>query len=173
MLRTLFGPDNVTSIDVDIGEGFSEPGASVYPDDPTQRLEILWRDDTRTAVREVRLSGESTRWHTAEGISLGTTLKELEALNGFPFRLSGFAWDYGGTVVDCGRGRLRALGCNGDSGGRQNLSLLLRLHPSDDARRMPDYYEVLGEREFSSGHPAMQALNPGVYQIIVLFAPIR
>lgn len=169
MLRSLFGPENVVPGNVYVGEGFSEPGAAVYPDDAMQYLEIIWQDNTRAAVRAVRLTGDSTRWHTAEGISLGSTLKEIEAQNGFPFRLFGFAWDYGGTVAGCGRGRLQLLGCTGDDGSRQTRSILLRLQPDVEARALPEYRQVLGEKEFSSGHPAMQALNPGVYQILVTF----
>ena len=34
----------------------------------------------------------------------------------------------------------------------------------------PEYSEVIGERDFSSGHPAMQALNPSVYEMIVFLS---
>lgn len=172
-LASLFGPENVMPADVYIGEGFSEPGTSVYPDDATRHLEIMWLDDTRSTVRAVRLTGESTRWHTAEGITLGSTLKQLEELNGFPFRMFGFAWDYGGTIHSCGRGRLRMLGCDGDDGIGEARTILLRLDPSVAARALPEYHQVQGSREFSSGHPAMQALNQSVYQMIVVLAPVE
>ena len=34
----------------------------------------------------------------------------------------------------------------------------------------PWYGQVRGETEFSSGHPAMQALNPAVYEVFVEYA---
>jgi len=34
-----------------------------------------------------------------------------------------------------------------------------------DPARARFYNQVIGDREFSSGHPAMQALNPFVYEI--------
>jgi hypothetical protein len=45
---------------------------------------------------------------------------------------------------------------------------LIHLKPSEGARssehRLPFY-----QREFSSGHPAMQALNPSVYQMLIWY----
>jgi hypothetical protein len=167
MLQTIFGPGDVESVDVYVGEGVTEPGAAVFPGDPTRRLEVLWTDAARTAVKEVRLRGNSTKWRTQEGISLGSTLKDIERLNGWPFRLVGFAWDYGGTITGCGRGHLRMLGCLDGKGTSQGARAVLRLAPSADARALPEHAAVIGDREFSSGHPAMQKLNPSVSQVIV------
>lgn len=173
MLGALFGPENIERVDVQIGEGFTEPGTAVYPGEATRRIEILWLDDTRTTPREIRLTGAASLWKTEEGISLGSTLKEIENLNGWPFRLAGFAWDYGGTILDCGGGRLTRLGCLDpkDRTRRTHLrSIIVRLGPDLEVRTHPEYRQVLGDREFSSGHPAMQALNPRVYQMIILFS---
>ena len=170
MLERLYGADNVETADVEIGEGFTEPGTVVYPEDPQRRLEVVWLDQSRLVVKEVRLTGETSAWHTRDGISLGTTLKEIEVINRFPFRLAGFAWDYGGTIVGCGRGRLGMIGCaDGDDDTESSRSryIVIRLGPDVEARGEPAYRQVIGERVFSSGHPAMQKLNPRVYQIVV------
>src|SRR5262245_37520260 len=100
-LEALFGPDNVQRADVYLGEGFTAPGTVVYPNDATRRLEVVWSDIARTTPKEVRLTGDSSVWQTAEGISLGSTLREIERLNGSPFKLAGFAFDCAGTIVDC------------------------------------------------------------------------
>jgi hypothetical protein len=47
----------------------------------------------------------------------------------------------------------------------------MRLRPDASAIGAPEYRQVVGDRVFSSGHPAMQALNPRVYQIIVSMSP--
>ncbi|MEN8260720.1 MAG: hypothetical protein ABFS02_09070 [Pseudomonadota bacterium] len=169
MLERLFGADNVERVDVHLGEGFTEPGTTVFPGAPTERIEIVWRDDARAAPREVRLTGDASRWRTAEGISLGSTLKEIEHLNGFPFRLVGFGFDYGGTITHCGRGRLRMLSCSSPDEAPQGRLVILRLGPAVRSRMRPEYGQVLGDRDFSSGHSAMQALNPRVYQMILSF----
>ena len=166
-LQGIFGVENVEAIDVELGEGFSEPGTAVFPDDAARRIEIAWTDSSRSAPKEVRITGEASSWRTSEGISLGSTLKEIERINGYPFRLAGFAFDYGGTITGCGRGRLAMLGCNDGSGVRLERQVVLRLSPGNEARALPEYGQVIGDREFSSGHPAMQALDPSVYQMIV------
>jgi len=38
------------------------------------------------------------------------TLRAIEQINGGPFVLSGFDWDYGGTVIHCGGGSFEELG---------------------------------------------------------------
>lgn len=166
-LLEFFGAENVEAVDVALGEGFSAPGTVIFPDDESRRLEIVWSDDSRSVPKEVRLTGDSSSWSTAEGISLGSTLREIERINGYPFRLAGFAFDYGGTITGCGRGRLAMLGCGVAGEVSQERQIVLRLSPSTEARTRPEYRQVIGDRDFSSGHPAMQALNPRVYQMIV------
>lgn len=173
VLETLFGSRNIERVDVQIGEGFTEPGTTIYPGEATKRLEVVWRDGTRTAPREIRLTGETSMWKTQNGLSLGSALKEIESLNGGPFRLAGFAWDYSGTILDCGGGRLTMLGCvdpEDRTSRTHQRSIIVRLNPDHEARTRPEFYEVLGDGEFSSGHPAMQALNPRVYQMIIFLS---
>jgi hypothetical protein len=171
-LEALFGTDNVQRGDVYLGEGFTAPGTVVYPNDATRRLEVVWSDSARTTPKEVRLSGESSVWRTAESISLGTTLSQIEQLNASPFKLAGFGFDYAGTVVDCDRGRLTMLGCSGNSErALKGRLVVMRLRPGANATGAPEYRQVLGDHVFSSGHPAMQALNPRVYQMIVFMVP--
>jgi hypothetical protein len=160
-LHALFASEQIRRTDVHLGEGTTAPGTVIFPDDAERRIEIVWSDSARAAPKEIRLSGGSSRWRTAEGLSLGSTLKEIERLNRFPFRLVGFAFDYAGTIVDCGRGRLTMLGCP------ENRRLIVRLAPDSGTRDQPEYRQVLGDRVFSSGHPAMQSLNPRVYQMVV------
>jgi len=169
-VQDIFGVENVEAIDVQLGEGFSEPGTAVFPNDALKRIEIVWSDGNRSAPKEIRITGESSSWKTAEGVSLGSTLKEIEQLNGSPFRLLGFAFDYGGTITDCGRGRLLMLGCDSAGSTSQERQIVLRLSPSAEARALLEYRQVIGDREFSSAHPAMQALNPRVYQMIVFIS---
>ena len=160
-LRALFGDAAISNADVDLGEGFVTPGTVVYQNDPERRIEIIWRDSQRISPKEVRLTGKASKWATDDGVSLGTTLKEVEILNGYPFRLAGFDFDYGGTVVDCGKGRLTYLGCRTFS-----RKWTVRF-ASDQRPPSPEYRQVIGDHVFSSGHPAMQAVNPTVYQLIV------
>ena len=53
-------------------------------------------------------------------MTLGTRLGRLTQLNGRPFTLSGFGWDYAGTVISWNGGRLGA----DSAGGRFKKSLM-------------------------------------------------
>ena len=160
-----YGAANVRAGEVYVGEGFSEPGATVFPDSPLDRIEIVWSDgEKRAKPRFVRVRSTSTRWKTADLITIGSDLKSIERINGRPFRLFGFGWDYSGSVSSWAGGRLE----RGETAGcRMRVALL----PPGGAEGWPAIWQqVLGDREFSSGHPAMQQINPRVYQLVLGFS---
>ncbi len=167
-LVELFGRENVIPSDIPIGEGLTVPGTLLFPQDSTRKLVVIWKGPDRQSVREVRVTEEGTLWSTDTGITIGTSLKEIERINQRPFRLSGFDWDYGGTVLDWSGGELAEFD-RGTEGGSSGRNLILRLAPRDVPRNQPDYWKVKGSREFSSGHPSMQAFNPVVYELIARF----
>lgn len=70
-LEALFGAGQVRRADVYIGERSTTPGTAIYPDDTERRIEIIWSDAARTVPREIRLTGNSSKWRTAEGICSG------------------------------------------------------------------------------------------------------
>ncbi|MGA2814606.1 MAG: hypothetical protein ABSG16_24715 [Candidatus Acidiferrum sp.] len=166
-LVRIYGDKNVVSHDVGIGEGETEPGTELFPADPLRRLDILWKDPVeKRGPKNVRISGTKSVWGTAHGISLGTTLKRLEQLNKRPFRLAGFGFDYSGTVLSWSGGALEnELGQEANRAGR----VILRLNCSPHQSQQPEYRSLQGDRVFSSGHPALQKLNPTVYEVIWLF----
>jgi hypothetical protein len=154
-LRRRFGAANVTDGEVPLGEGETEPGTILFGKDRRKRVEILWKYPKNTPAH-AQVYGEKSEWRTVRGITLGTTLKRLEELNGGPFKLAGFEWDYSGTVTSWEGGKLE----------RDLESINLRLEPSRKASD-EDVTQVAGESEFSSQHPIMQKLNPRVYFILV------
>ncbi len=162
-LAAIFGAGNVRPGEVEIGEGVREPGTIIFPDDPERRIEILWHDTAaRRRPARLQITGHRTLWHFAQAISLGTSLKQLETLNGNPFYLTGFGWDYGGTVLSWEGGALAtALG-----GGYA----LLRLTPDYATPGEGELSDrVSGDRDFRSDDPVMQAIDPTVDQIILEF----
>ncbi|HEX8141671.1 MAG TPA: hypothetical protein VF553_03690 [Pyrinomonadaceae bacterium] len=165
-LKRIYGRRNVRSTRVSLGEGEYEPGTSIYPDDPARRIEIVWKDARRKRFpKRIQLTGEKSIWRTREGISLGTRLRELERINGEPFVLLGFSWDYEGTIVSWEGGRLER------EFGKDDRAVLLRLSSDQTYGGVSDEdaSSVLGDREFPSSNPVMQRINPKVYQIIVEF----
>jgi hypothetical protein len=108
---------------------------------------------------------KTCKWHLANHISFGTSLRELERLNGRPFQLAGFEWDQSGTVTDWNDGDLQeAL----NSCGQVLIRLQPRFTPNGwTAQQQKLYEQVMGDDNFASTNPAMQRLNPVVYAIKV------
>ena len=159
LLARAFAPDQLRDSAVEVGEGETRPGTVIFPDDPRRRLSVVWQD---RAVRQSKIwlmvDGES-RWRGYRDIGIGTDLRTLERLNERPFALAGFAWDYGGTVVDWRGGRLDAIAS-------PRCRLIVRLEPPQGAPRdLVD--QVSGDRDFSSDHPAMRGIDPSAYQVIL------
>jgi hypothetical protein len=159
-LRRIFGAANVKDGPIYVGEGSEEPGTVIFGSDRTRSIAIRWRDPAKqqgpTRIYACRGALKDCRWHTANGISLGTDLKTLEKLNGRPFEMSGFDWDYSGTVTSWEGGKLES------TGGR----LWVRLSPRPQA----SYDSVVGDGDFHSSHPEMQSLNPVTYDLFIEFA---
>ena len=167
-LRERFGEEHVHTAPVPWGgaEGDYNEGTVLFGKDPSARLEIFWRDTAGKRNPEwVSVRGDGSRWRTPAGVSLGARLRMLETLNAGPFRLLGFGTDVSGTVMSWSNGRLAA----GDSAGcRVRLRLgFAREHTRDGRSSL--VRQLIGEREFSSGHPAMQSLNPSVYELFLQY----
>ncbi len=164
-LRKIYGSKNVRSGEIGLGEGETVPGAIIYPNDPRKRLEIAWKNTKLRKFPEfVQFSGEKSAWKITPGISLGTSLKTLEQINGKSFVLLGFEWDYSGSVVSWNGGKLSR------RFGNESEIVLLRLSPQTYNKALEkDLNAVVGDGEFSSKNKSMQKINPQVYFIIVKF----
>jgi len=175
-IRALYGPENVRRKDIQLEEGASFPGTVVYPDDPEKTFIIRWRDPSfRNLPESVLFRGPHSIWKTDKGLSLGTSLKEIETINGKPFALYGFGWDYGGTVAGAESGILAELGKK-EHDPLTVRSLILRLSEEifstgSVSITREEFREITGERILRSDHPVMQKLNPRVDEMIVVFPP--
>lgn len=160
-----FGEENVVTRRVHAGEGSYKTGTVIFPDTEDE-VEVLWKEPTLDGgPRIVRTRGNPGSWETPLGLKIGLDLRSIERINRRPFRLAGFAWDYGGTVASWEGGRLeRAPGAK--CGLRARLSTG---DPGDDAALQRAERQVLGDDIFSSGHPAMQLLNPKIHELFLFF----
>ncbi|MFL5535568.1 MAG: hypothetical protein ACJ8AP_07685 [Gemmatimonadales bacterium] len=159
-LRERYGPSAVDSVRIELGEGETTPGTVLYPGDSLRRAEIVWKDTvSRRGPARVILRGTQSKWQVGQGISLGSSLQELERLNGRPFVLAGFGWDYAGVITDWKGGALDST----------LAGVKLYLDPGSAQQQSAAYSQVLGDRDYSSDLPAMQQLNPKVAQIFVDF----
>lgn len=135
-------------------EGEELDGIVLWPADPARRLELILTDDQAHTVSSVRIIGQS-RW-TAGGLRLGDGLARVQQVNGKPFKLYGFGWDYGGYVNELAGGKLDSLpgGCN----------LSIRFEPSP----MDDYPNgISGEVTLASSDTRLRAARPVVAELSV------
>ncbi len=165
-LKKTYGESEVVAADIDVGEGQTQVGTILFPQQNAKVLTLLWTDETRTHVAQVRINTEGTNWRTNRGITIGTPLRAIEKLNGRPVNLAGFGWDYSGTILDCDGGALKELGVQTPTG-IHGRTLLIRVAPQAKWQGSPEYRMVLGDRSFQSNHAAMRKLNPTVYTMIV------
>ena len=99
---------NVTEQNVDVGEGEIEPETVLFANDPECRIEILWRDpEKETEPASLSIRGKKSLWHAGHGITLGTSVNELEHANGrpFDFALVNDGTDQAGDVFKMARRR--------------------------------------------------------------------
>ncbi len=98
-LKAIVGADAVTRDSVFWFEGQYRPATVLFSRDSLRRLSIVWKDEEAWSNPErIDLDGGHSIWHTADGISLGTTLEELENLNGKAFRITSADHDYAGLA---------------------------------------------------------------------------
>lgn len=169
-LSKAFGARNVSVKKLSLGEGETESGSVLFASDPTRRIEILWSDRAkRVRPRMVIFSrgGDAAsplaryRWQIAARpdaatLRLRQPLTQVETINGKPFELAGFDWDYSGTVSDWRGGTLAAPpgGCR----------ILVRFEAAKDAPGVAQD-AVSGDRDFSSDDPKMRAVAPVIYEM--------
>ena len=95
-LIEIYGEDNVWTGIVPGPEGTEMLATEVFRDSPKRRIQVVWWDeDKRKDPSYIELSPKMT---APGGVRAGMSVAEVEALNGEPFTLSGFGWDYGGAA---------------------------------------------------------------------------
>ncbi len=94
-LTLAVGAENITTATIfNEFEGKTETISQVYADTP-KHLRVFWEEDRPARVS---FSHPESPWRSPAGLGIGTSLSEVEQLNGGPFTLYGFEWDYGGMM---------------------------------------------------------------------------
>ena len=155
-LIAAFGQDNVVTGEVDGPEGSTIIATTLFPNDPDKRMEFGWWDEAkyeRLAYFTVPIKDTAPG-----GLKAGLTVKEVEALNGGPFELSGFWWDYGGYAGFDG-GKL------GDVPGGCHLSVSFQ--PMAEYPADLDVDAISGDRTISSSEPLLETVGAKVESITI------
>ncbi len=159
-LIELYLPENVVTEEMPIGEGQSLQVTKVYPNTPNEAT-IIWKEGEELQTPErVLIEQANTAWVTPEGITVGTTLEELEKLNEGPFKLLGFEWEYAGTVTSWEGGALAE---------PLAIGKVFTLQLASDKAPGDSYGEIIGEEEFDSDLPAIRDRELKVTSMGILF----
>ncbi|MDX2274423.1 MAG: hypothetical protein NW206_03145 [Hyphomonadaceae bacterium] len=148
-LQERFGAENVVDQTLDGPEGMQYGATVIYPNDAARRLEVIWAEGAEHArAQNVLVEGQGNLWVGPHGLQVDMALADLETANGGPFDISGFGWDYGGSVTEWRGGAFSRAGC----------VVFARLSPAGEA------HGAQGDAIFRSDSPAMQAANANVYE---------
>jgi len=159
-LIDVFGAANVVFQDIGVPEGETRLGSIVFPEELQRRFAVVWKDDAgRRNPKEIYFR-EGSAWRTSNGLRIGGDLAEVQQLNGKPFSMWGFEWDYGGYVRTWRGGALERF--NAD------CYLGMRFEPSDD-RLAGALSRVLGERSLLSNDPDVRAVKPKISEIFLKY----
>jgi hypothetical protein len=153
-----FGSRHVSYQAIQVPDDEGVKATVIFPGNPARRTEIIWRDTKLRRGPNTVTAGPA--WRTADGVTVGASLAEIEKLNGRPFTLSGFDWDYGGTVTDWEGGQLAK-----QKGG---CRLIVRFGIGDDAPSAAAN-AVSGDKDFSSRNANMVAVKPVVREIAIMY----
>lgn len=155
-LEEQFGKDQVRAGDIPGAEGITQPGLTIFPDQPEKQVSVFLTESEPRRVTHIQIYGEKSQWKTAQGITLGTPLEEVQKLNGKPFDLMGLGWDYGGHVTDWKGGELEGLN--------------LRLNSTAPHLTEAEMEAVSGDKTISSDLPELKKAQAHVSEILVLFS---
>jgi hypothetical protein len=157
-LEIRFGPANITDTTIYLAEGETRPGSILFASDSSRRVEITWMDSAaKSRPATIHFNGTASAWRLPHDITLGMNLSELERLNGRPFKLMGFGWDYGGTITNWNGGKLEDLRT-----GKPRVFLRLSAGESPPA-------SVTGDRELSSDNAILKSLDPIVERVVLSY----
>ena len=153
-LQARLGPASVVAEVLPGPEGESTPAWVLYPDHPTRRLDV-YLDATGERPESIVAGAAATDWVRGDGVRVGLDLAGLAALNGRSFVMSGFGWDYGGTVLDWNGG---AIAPDGRQAG------FVRLCAPESSQALDHDQYPMGEAGVDSDLPVLRDHPPSVCQ---------
>jgi len=149
-IERAYGKKNLKLQKLPGAEGEEIEGAKLFAE-TDRELEIIWdpEKEKTKVVLDIRVVGKA--WKFENGLKSGVTVEEVEKINGKPFQIAGFSWDYGGYA--------------NFKGGKLDAKVSIRFSPSSD--EVPDYLQ--GDKQLSSSDKKLRAVKPLVDEGITVF----
>lgn len=154
LLNQRFGAENVSEQILPGPEGENYEASVVFADDPARRFEVIW-NNTRTAPAAISIKGEASAWEGPGRLEMGLPIAEVERINGRPFKLWGFGWDYGGWASDWNGGAFDV---------QQNCRVRVQFDAASETAG------AMGDSEFTSDNAAVRAATPVVTEFGLSFS---
>ena len=153
-LALLFGEERLSDEPIGIGEGETESGTVVNLG-PEKSFSVIWEDSDRTRPADIRNLGPA--WQTPEGIGVDVSFNQLKRILG-SFRLFGFEWDYGGTLV-----------LTDSQLAQYSSKLIVSVAASQEAIRdnQTAYFEFMSDNLYPSDAPNLDLFDIKVEEMIV------
>lgn len=144
--------DQVIRENLPLGEGEFVRGTVVYPNSNNE-LQIYWQNEDFENIRQITISKPGSDWHVHGGIHIGSSIQKVMDINGRPFEMTGFQWDYAGTTLNWQGGNLHS-----------SVKLVF-----DYTGEISIYPFLIGDKVVSSDNSSLLKLQPRVRKIIVSF----
>ena len=146
-----FGAENVVTAEVPGPEGMTMIATIVYPGDPEREFQAVWWDEE--GLKDLSYVSVPPGDTAPGGVRIGMSIADVEELNGGPFTIYGFDWDYGGAANFEG-GALAEL--------PQDCRLMVSFQPSLAYPEGVDIDPIIGDKEVPSDLPLMRRVEPKV-----------
>ena len=145
-----YGKENLKLQKIPGAEGEEIDGAKLFAG-TDRELVLTWdpNNDKKLVVFDISVVG--TAWKFDNGLKAGMTVEEVEKINGKPFKIAGFEWDYGGYA--------------NFEGGKLAGKVSIRFNPSTE--NIPEY--LSGDKQLSSTDKQLRAAKPLVEEGISVF----
>lgn len=149
-IERAYGKGSLKQQKIPGAEGEEIDGAKLF-DGTDRELEIVWDPDNEKTkiVFDIRVMGKA--WKFENGLKSGMTVEEVEKINGKPFKIAGFEWDYGGYA--------------NFEGGKLDGKVSIRFSPTTE--NIPEY--LSGDKQLSSADKKLRAAKPLVDEGISVF----
>lgn len=153
-LAERFGAENLSVQTLPGAEGDIYEATVLFDNDPVNRIEIVW-NESGDGPSSISVTDAGTQWRGSEGYTIGTSLADVEGMNGRVFQLYGFGWDYGGWASNW-------------NGGALHYAPTCRAQMRFDPRGAEDV-NAMGDREFHSSDSAIRAADPVISSFGLVF----
>lgn len=149
-IERAYGKKNLKLMELPGPEGSTYEGAKLFAG-TDRELELSWdpENEAKKVVMDINVVGKA--WKFENGLKTEMTLEEVEKLNGKPFTVSGFDWDYGGYA--------------NFEGGKLEGKVSIRFYPT-----AKDVSPTLsGDKQIPSTDKKLRAAKPKIQGAISVF----